>query len=43
MPKYIDIHSHVNFRAFDEDRDAVIKRALENETIVIDVGTQVDT
>lgn len=43
MPKYIDIHSHVNFRAFDEDRDAVIKRALENETIVINVGTQADT
>ena len=43
MPKYIDIHSHVNFRAFDEDRDAVIKRALDNETIVINVGTQADT
>lgn len=43
MPKYIDIHSHVNFKAFDEDRDAVIKRALENDTWVINVGTQVDT
>ena len=28
MPKYIDIHSHVNFKAFDADRDEVIKRAL---------------
>ncbi|MBY0376707.1 TatD family hydrolase [Patescibacteria group bacterium] len=43
MPKYIDIHSHVNFKAFDEDRDEVIKRALENETWVINVGTQIDT
>ncbi|MDP2788609.1 MAG: TatD family hydrolase [bacterium] len=43
MPKYIDIHSHVNFKAFDEDRDEVIKRALENDTWVINIGTQVDT
>ena len=43
MPKYIDIHCHVNFTAFDADRDAVIKRALENDTWVINVGTQVDT
>ena len=43
MPKYIDIHSHVNFKAFDEDRDEVIRRALENDTWVINVGTQIDT
>ena len=43
IPKYIDIHSHVNFTAFDSDRDEVIKRALENNTWVINVGTQVDT
>lgn len=42
-PKYIDIHSHVNFKAFDEDRDEVIERALENDTWVINVGTQIDT
>ena len=42
-PKYIDIHSHINFSAFDADRDEVIKRALENNTWVINVGTQVDT
>jgi len=42
-PKYIDIHSHVNFKAFDEDREEVIKRALENDTWIINVGTQVDT
>ena len=43
QPKYIDIHSHTNFEAFNEDRDKVIKRALENETYIINVGTQVDT
>lgn len=41
--KYIDIHAHVNFRAFDGDRDEVMKRALQNDTIVINVGTQIDT
>lgn len=43
MPKYIDIHSHTNFKAFDEDRDEVIRRALDNDTWVINVGTQLDT
>ncbi len=43
MPKYIDIHSHVNFKAFDEDRDEVIRRALDADTWVINVGTQLDT
>ncbi|MES2930670.1 MAG: TatD family hydrolase [Patescibacteria group bacterium] len=42
-PKYIDIHSHVNFKAFDEDRDAAIARALNNDTWIINVGTQLDT
>lgn len=42
-PKYIDIHSHVNFKAFDEDRDEVIKRALDSGTWIINVGTQIDT
>lgn len=43
MPKYIDIHSHVNFKVFDEDRDEVIRRALASDTWVINVGTQIDT
>lgn len=43
MPKYIDIHSHVNFKAFDEDRGEIIQRALDNDTWVINVGTQIDT
>lgn len=43
MPKYIDIHAHTNFIAFDRDRDAVIQQALENDTWVINIGTQYDT
>jgi TatD DNase family protein len=42
-PKYIDIHSHVNFKAFDEDRDAVVRRTLDSGTWMINVGTQADT
>ena len=43
MPKYIDIHAHTNFVTFDEDRDAVIRRVLDNDTWVINIGTQYDT
>ena len=43
MPKYIDIHSHVNFKAFKEDADIVLKRALQNDTWVINVGSQFST
>ena len=42
-PRYIDIHSHVNFSAFDADREEVLRRALEGDTLVINVGTQIDT
>jgi TatD DNase family protein len=43
IPKYIDIHAHVNFKTYDEDRDEVIRRALDADTWVFNVGTQVDT
>jgi TatD DNase family protein len=39
----IDIHAHVNFAAFDADRETVIKRALKAGTAMINVGTQYDT
>ena len=39
MLKYIDIHAHVNFKVFDEDHDAVIRRALDNDTWFFNVGT----
>ena len=43
MPKYIDIHAHTNFIAFDDDRDEVISRALNSDIWVINIGTQYDT
>lgn len=39
----IDIHAHVNFAAFDADRDIVATRALDAGTAFINVGTQLDT
>src|SRR3989344_1411676 len=41
--QYIDIHAHVNFAAYDEDREEVIKRALDKNVWMINVGTQLDT
>lgn len=39
----IDIHSHLNFKAYDADRSRVIKRNLENGVVCIDVGTKYET
>jgi TatD DNase family protein len=39
----IDTHSHLNFKAYDDDRDDVIKRNLENGVVCIDVGTKYET
>ncbi len=33
-----DTHAHLNFKAFNVDRDEVIKRALENNIRIINVG-----
>lgn len=43
MFRYIDIHSHVNFAAYDEDREAVIARAKEAGVAMINVGTSKET
>lgn len=40
---FIDIHSHVNFKAFENDGDEVIERALENGVGMILVGSQNST
>ena len=42
-PKYFDIHAHVNFKAYDEDRDAVIRRAIDEGVHIMNVGTQQKT
>jgi len=43
MPEYFDIHTHVHFEAFKEDAREVVKRALDNNVWMIQVGTQKDT
>lgn len=39
----IDTHAHVNFSAFKDDADEVIKRALKNGVLIINVGSQYST
>ncbi len=43
MPKYIDIHCHINFKTFKEDGDEVIRRALDADTWLFNVGSQYST
>jgi len=43
MPKYFDIHSHLNFEKYNEDREEVIARLDETDTNTIVVGTDLDT
>lgn len=40
---HIDIHSHLNLSAFDEDREAVLARTREAGVIHINVGTKEST
>lgn len=42
-PDYVDVHAHVQFKAYDTDRDEVIARALDAGTWMINVGTKLDT
>jgi len=39
----IDTHSHLSFKAYDADRDEVIKRNKESGLFCIDVGTKYET
>jgi TatD DNase family protein len=41
--RLFDAHTHVQFSAYDSDREAVIKRALNNQIWMLNVGTQRDT
>ncbi len=38
-----DTHAHVNFRAFDKDRDEVIKKCLDKGISIINVGSNFET
>ena len=39
----IDTHAHLNFKAFKDDCDEVIKRSLDNNTWLINIGSQFST
>ena len=39
----IDTHSHLNFSNYDKDRDKVIKKCLDNNLWMINVGTDYET
>lgn len=39
----IDTHSHLNLKAYDEDRGEVIKRTLAEGIVCIDIGTKYET
>src|SRR3989338_6495942 len=43
MKSIIDVHSHVQFPAYNEDREAVIERAKKVGVKMIAVGTQAST
>jgi TatD DNase family protein len=40
---FIDTHAHVNFSAFRDDAEEVIRRSLDNDTWMILVGTEFKT
>ena len=41
--KYIDIHAHLNFSDYNEDRNDVIERTVDNDMGVINIGTNIET
>jgi len=43
MPKLIDVHTHVQFAAYENEIDNVIERALSGNIWLVNVGTQKNT
>jgi len=43
MPKYFDIHSHLNFKDYETDLEEVIGRLKDTDTHTIVVGTDYET
>ncbi|MEK7175970.1 MAG: TatD family hydrolase [Patescibacteria group bacterium] len=43
MPKYFDVHSHLNFPDYDADREEVIQRLRDTGTHTIVVGTDFES
>lgn len=42
-PKFIDTHTHINFRAFAGDADEVIRRSLDAGVWLVSAGSQFET
>lgn len=42
-PRLFDVHTHIQFQAFKDDAEAVVKRALDSGVWLVNVGTQKDT
>ena len=42
-PQYCDVHAHVNFKAFSDDCDDTVARALDAGVHIMNVGTQQET
>lgn len=42
-PQLFDVHTHTQFAAYKDDKDAVIRRALDAGVSMVNVGTQKDT
>ena len=40
---YFDTHAHVNFSAYKDDGEEVLKRALDNGVFVVNIGSQYST
>ena len=42
-PEFIDIHAHLYFHQFDEDREQIIQQTINNKVAVINVGVNLET
>jgi len=41
---FVDTHAHLDFDTYDDDREKVIQRAIENQVVgIITIGTDLDT
>lgn len=43
IPRFFDIHSHLNFPQYDSDREGVIERLKENGVWTVTIGTDIET
>lgn len=41
--KFLDAHTHIQFSAFDNDREEAVHRAIDQGIAMVNVGTQQDT